>query len=83
MSLDETKRRLNRRELLGTTAATGALTLAGHPAQAQGPAPAQRGHGAEVRPGQPRVIDLALQIGPTVEREYIGACGSPLSFSQP
>jgi len=30
-----------------------------------------------------RVIDLALQIGPTVEREYIGACGSPLSFSQP
>ena len=33
--------------------------------------------------GAARVIDLALQIGPTVEREYVSACGSLISFSQP
>jgi len=72
MSLDETKRRLNRRELLGTTAATGALTLAGHPAQAQGPAPAQRGHGAEVRPGELDEYYVFFSSGQSGEVRIVG-----------
>ena len=89
MSLDETKRRLNRRELLGTTAVTaaaagaagtGALTLAGHPTpaqaqaqtQAQTPAATQRGHGAEVRPGELDEYYVFISSGQLGEVRIVG-----------